>query len=306
MRLRGAGAAGRHPRRPGRGAPGDRPVAVVPRAHQGPRGGLARRRWPRPPNGSPGDPVRGEVVVVVGGAPAPAPVGRRRGGGRGRRAPGRRATAPARPPTRWPPRLGVLAGAAAYEAAIAPAVGASSRLTAPAGSRRVRSYAPRCPASTSRPRSTTSTTRPTWARRTRTVNADALARWHRLCGDEVFFLTGTDEHGAKIAEAAADHGVTPPGVGGPHGARASWTPGATLGHRLRRLHPHHRAAPPRRRPARSSSGSTTTATSSWAPTGASTASRARTTTPRSSWSTARARSTTGRWWRWRRRTTSSS
>ncbi|MDA8314970.1 MAG: class I tRNA ligase family protein [Actinomycetota bacterium] len=42
-----------------------------------------------------------------------------------------------------------------------------------------------------------------------TVNADALARWHRLCGDEVFFLTGTDEHGAKVAEAAGEHGVSP-------------------------------------------------------------------------------------------------
>ncbi|MDA8313425.1 MAG: methionine--tRNA ligase [Actinomycetota bacterium] len=42
-----------------------------------------------------------------------------------------------------------------------------------------------------------------------TVNADALARWHRLMGDEVFFLTGTDEHGAKVAEAAAQHGVSP-------------------------------------------------------------------------------------------------
>ncbi|MGH9092095.1 MAG: methionine--tRNA ligase [Acidimicrobiales bacterium] len=42
-----------------------------------------------------------------------------------------------------------------------------------------------------------------------TVNADALARWHRLRGDDVFFLTGTDEHGAKIAEAAAAHGTTP-------------------------------------------------------------------------------------------------
>jgi methionyl-tRNA synthetase len=41
------------------------------------------------------------------------------------------------------------------------------------------------------------------------VNADAVARWHRLVGDDVFFLTGTDEHGAKIAEAAAEHGVTP-------------------------------------------------------------------------------------------------
>lgn len=42
-----------------------------------------------------------------------------------------------------------------------------------------------------------------------TVNADALARWHRLCGDDVFFLTGTDEHGAKVAEAAAEHGLEP-------------------------------------------------------------------------------------------------
>ncbi len=42
-----------------------------------------------------------------------------------------------------------------------------------------------------------------------TVNADALARWHRLLGDEVFFLTGTDEHGAKVAEAAEQHGVSP-------------------------------------------------------------------------------------------------
>ncbi|MGH9100164.1 MAG: class I tRNA ligase family protein, partial [Acidimicrobiales bacterium] len=42
-----------------------------------------------------------------------------------------------------------------------------------------------------------------------TVNADALARWHRLAGDDVFFLTGTDEHGAKVAEAAAEHGLSP-------------------------------------------------------------------------------------------------
>ena len=41
------------------------------------------------------------------------------------------------------------------------------------------------------------------------VHADAQARWHRLLGDDVFFLTGTDEHGAKIAEAADQHGVSP-------------------------------------------------------------------------------------------------
>ncbi|MGC8509446.1 MAG: methionine--tRNA ligase [Acidimicrobiales bacterium] len=42
-----------------------------------------------------------------------------------------------------------------------------------------------------------------------TVNADAMARWHRLCGDETKFLTGTDEHGQKVADAAARHGVSP-------------------------------------------------------------------------------------------------
>ncbi len=36
-----------------------------------------------------------------------------------------------------------------------------------------------------------------------TLAADTLARFHRQIGDQVLFLTGTDEHGAKIAEAAA-------------------------------------------------------------------------------------------------------
>jgi methionyl-tRNA synthetase len=35
-----------------------------------------------------------------------------------------------------------------------------------------------------------------------TVAADILARTHRQIGDEVFFLTGTDEHGQKVAECA--------------------------------------------------------------------------------------------------------
>ncbi len=42
-----------------------------------------------------------------------------------------------------------------------------------------------------------------------TVTADAVARWHRLLGDDVFFLTGTDEHGLKIQRAAEANGVTP-------------------------------------------------------------------------------------------------
>ncbi|MCU1373828.1 MAG: methionyl-tRNA synthetase, partial [Actinomycetia bacterium] len=42
-----------------------------------------------------------------------------------------------------------------------------------------------------------------------TVNCDAVARWHRLLGDDVLFLTGTDEHGLKIQRAAEAAGLTP-------------------------------------------------------------------------------------------------
>ena len=42
-----------------------------------------------------------------------------------------------------------------------------------------------------------------------TVAADVLARWRRLWGDDVVFLTGTDEHGLKIQRAAEANGVTP-------------------------------------------------------------------------------------------------
>ncbi|MBI4313391.1 MAG: methionine--tRNA ligase [Candidatus Omnitrophica bacterium] len=42
-----------------------------------------------------------------------------------------------------------------------------------------------------------------------TVIADCLARYHRLKGDGVFFLTGTDEHGQKIEQAAAAAGKAP-------------------------------------------------------------------------------------------------
>ncbi|MBI4003922.1 MAG: methionine--tRNA ligase [Candidatus Omnitrophica bacterium] len=41
------------------------------------------------------------------------------------------------------------------------------------------------------------------------VAADCLARYHRLRGEEVFLLTGTDEHGQKIAQAAAAAGKAP-------------------------------------------------------------------------------------------------
>lgn len=42
-----------------------------------------------------------------------------------------------------------------------------------------------------------------------TVTADILARFHTLAGEDSFFLTGMDEHGSKIAEAAEAAGKTP-------------------------------------------------------------------------------------------------
>jgi methionyl-tRNA synthetase len=40
------------------------------------------------------------------------------------------------------------------------------------------------------------------------VVADALARWHRTRGEKTFFLSGTDEHGAKIVRAAEKAGLS--------------------------------------------------------------------------------------------------
>ena len=42
-----------------------------------------------------------------------------------------------------------------------------------------------------------------------TVAADAMARYKRLKGYDVMFLTGTDEHGQKIQRVAEKRGVTP-------------------------------------------------------------------------------------------------
>ena len=42
-----------------------------------------------------------------------------------------------------------------------------------------------------------------------TIACDVLARWKRLDGYDVFYLTGTDEHGQKMEKAAAAAGMTP-------------------------------------------------------------------------------------------------
>lgn len=60
-----------------------------------------------------------------------------------------------------------------------------------------------------------------------TVACDALARYKRMQGFDVMFLTGTDEHGQKIADKAAEAGVTPKEyvdniVEGPGGVKDLW------------------------------------------------------------------------------------
>jgi methionyl-tRNA synthetase len=42
-----------------------------------------------------------------------------------------------------------------------------------------------------------------------TVSGDALTRWRRLWGDDVVYLTGTDEHGLKLQRAAEANGISP-------------------------------------------------------------------------------------------------
>src|SRR3954468_14804243 len=42
-----------------------------------------------------------------------------------------------------------------------------------------------------------------------TLCADTLARYHRLAGQDTFFLTGTDEHGIKMVKTAQDQKIEP-------------------------------------------------------------------------------------------------
>jgi methionyl-tRNA synthetase len=57
-----------------------------------------------------------------------------------------------------------------------------------------------------------------------TVTADAVCRWHRLLGDDVLFLTGTDEYGLKNKQAADAQGVHPQVLADRNSARfrAAW------------------------------------------------------------------------------------
>ena len=60
-----------------------------------------------------------------------------------------------------------------------------------------------------------------------TVATDTIARYKRMCGYDVMFLTGTDEHGQKIEETARNAGFSPREfvdriVEGPRGVKDLW------------------------------------------------------------------------------------
>jgi methionyl-tRNA synthetase len=77
-----------------------------------------------------------------------------------------------------------------------------------------------------------------------TIVGDAMARWHRLVGDRVFFLTGTDEHGDKIAQAAAAAGISPQALADRNSAafRQAWKRlGIVYDDYIRTTEPRHTA-----------------------------------------------------------------
>ena len=59
------------------------------------------------------------------------------------------------------------------------------------------------------------------------IATDALARFQRLDGKDVFFLTGTDEHGLKMVQTAESEGLSPSPNSPPAMPAASrtWTSG---------------------------------------------------------------------------------
>ena len=138
-----------------------------------------------------------------------------------------------------------------------------------------------------------------------TLVADVVARHRRQRGDEVFFLTGTDEHAPKVAESAREHGVEPSTWADRHAAAFEQTFsafGISNDDFIRTTQPRHKERV-RSTWARSSRAATSTRTSTTAGTTPARRSTSRSRGPPGS-TTAR-RSAAGRWCGARRRTTSS-
>ena len=76
------------------------------------------------------------------------------------------------------------------------------------------------------------------------IAADAIARFKRIDGYDVFFLTGTDEHGLKIQQTATRDGKSREGVRRRDGGKVP-RHGRAPELLLRPLHPHDRSRPPR-------------------------------------------------------------
>ena len=77
-----------------------------------------------------------------------------------------------------------------------------------------------------------------------TLLADTVARFHRSLGRDVFFLTGTDEHGDKIAQAASERGSEPREYADRVSAlfKTTWDAcGVSYDHFIRTTHDYHTA-----------------------------------------------------------------
>jgi methionyl-tRNA synthetase len=75
-----------------------------------------------------------------------------------------------------------------------------------------------------------------------TILADTMTRYHRLRGEEAFFLTGTDEHGEKVAQSAARAGISPQAMADRNSAefRRAWDAlGLRYGDYIRTTEPRH-------------------------------------------------------------------
>jgi methionyl-tRNA synthetase len=76
------------------------------------------------------------------------------------------------------------------------------------------------------------------------IVADTMARYHRLAGDDVWLLTGTDEHGEKVAQSAAKAGVTAQAMADQNSAafRETWRAlGIQYDDYIRTTEPRHKA-----------------------------------------------------------------
>jgi methionyl-tRNA synthetase len=77
-----------------------------------------------------------------------------------------------------------------------------------------------------------------------TVVVDTMVRYHRLCGEQSFFLTGSDEHGEKVLEVADARGTTPAEVAEFYSTkfREAWDAlGISYDRFIRTTEPEHKA-----------------------------------------------------------------